>query len=351
MGYETDFEGELNIRPRLADEFVARFNDVASRRNNVYGDGDEGSFDHLVFGKRGTAAGARVQERYDNPAWTGVPSCWNAWQLKNEPGKTCTILHWEGNSKFYNYVQWLQFVVDYIIRENQALAPLLNFQGAITWNQDRTDCDDKGVLTLKRVQEKWKVVATVETPYTVLLPMQKSAREFREVWSPFYRGGYCPVLLPGPRKEGMVESKRDAVHADDPCEKPECRLTDQGGQLEVFVQPRLPSLLHLCLSVAATNLARSAEPAAQPLESLPEELQRELRRGGRHCSGCGRLFWGAAGANVFVLLSIMFDGLPMLGRYCSVHCWREEVTDARARIDAVRTTGDDDDDDSDQSEE
>jgi hypothetical protein len=48
----------------------------------------------------------------------------------------------------------------------------------------------------------------------------------------------------------------------------------------------------------------------------------------------------------------MFDGLPMLGRYCSVHCWREEVTDARARIDAVRTTGDDDDDDdSDQSEE
>jgi hypothetical protein len=94
MGYETDFEGELNIRPRLADEFVARFNDVASRRNNVYGDGDEGSFDHLVlppplhsllfvvdklkrarcqvFGKRGTAAGARVQEKYDNPAWTGT---------------------------------------------------------------------------------------------------------------------------------------------------------------------------------------------------------------------------------------------------------------------------------------
>jgi hypothetical protein len=49
MGYETDFEGELNIRPRLADEFVARFNDVASRRNNIYGDGDEGSFDHLVL--------------------------------------------------------------------------------------------------------------------------------------------------------------------------------------------------------------------------------------------------------------------------------------------------------------
>ncbi len=49
MGYETDFEGELNIRPRLADEFVARFNNVASRHNNIYGDGEEGSFDHLVL--------------------------------------------------------------------------------------------------------------------------------------------------------------------------------------------------------------------------------------------------------------------------------------------------------------
>ncbi len=66
---------------------------------------------------------------------------------------------------------------------------------------------------------------------------------------------------------GLVEAKGEAVHPDDPGDKPECRLTDQGGQLEVFVQPcLLPSLLHLCLSAAATNLARSAEPAAaQPL--------------------------------------------------------------------------------------
>jgi hypothetical protein len=75
----------------------------------------------------------------------------------------------------------------------------------------------------------------------------------------------------------MVESKRDAVHADDPCEKPECRLTDQGGQLEVFVQPRLPSLLHICLSVAATNLARSAEPAAQPLGTATHHRTRRTR--------------------------------------------------------------------------
>jgi hypothetical protein len=41
----------------------------------------------------------------------------------------------------------------------------------------------------------------------------------------------------------------------------------------------------------------------------------------------------------------MFDGLPMLGRYCSLQCWREEVTDARTRFDVVRETKDDDDDD------
>ena len=79
---------------------------------------------------------------------------------------------------------------------------------------------------------------------------------------------------------GLVEAKGEAVHPDDPGEKPECRLMDQGGQLEVFVQPQclLRSLLHLCLSVAATNLARSAErSAAQPLGTATHHRTRRTR--------------------------------------------------------------------------
>jgi hypothetical protein len=108
---------------------------------------------------------------------------------------------------------------------------------------------------------------------------------------------------------------------------------------------------------------------------LPEELQVALKAG-RHCSGCGCLFVGPAAVDVLgtpshslccwhdlaleqygchltqpvrggggaVWVPIGATGLPILGRYCSVRCWREEEADARKRIDVVPQPLSDEDD-------
>jgi type IV secretory pathway VirB6-like protein len=78
-----------------------------------------------------------------------VPSTWNHLRLDNQrTGKRArTTLECKGRSGFYNYVQWLQFVVDYIIKENREVA--LDFQGSISWNWDRKCSDDRGTLTVK----------------------------------------------------------------------------------------------------------------------------------------------------------------------------------------------------------
>jgi hypothetical protein len=70
----------------------------------------------------------------------------------------------------------------------------------------------------------------------------------------------------------MVESREEAVRTDDPCDQPACRVTDHGEPLEVFVQSRVPSLLHLCLSAAATNLAARAKAVADPTLSTNRPL-------------------------------------------------------------------------------
>lgn len=48
----------------------------------------------------------------------------------------------------------------------------------------------------------------------------------------------------------------------------------------------------------------------------------------------------------------IWNGMLLLGRYCSEGCWREEATKARARIsvDPWETSEDDDDTESNQSE-
>jgi hypothetical protein len=69
-----------------------------------------------------------------------------------------TALDCGPRSNFYNYVQWLQFVVDYIVKENPEEELALDFQGSITWIGDRTGSDDQGTLTV-----------TVHSPFPLLV--------------------------------------------------------------------------------------------------------------------------------------------------------------------------------------
>ena len=131
MGYTTDFEGEIDITPQLPSDYVAKINEMASQRNNTYGDGDEGSFDHVLHGKRGKTP---PTEGLRNSAWTAVPGCWCQWVLRQDIGRT--IIEWDGGEKFYDYTPWLAYLVSLIKRDN----PGSKFSGTINWaGEDKND--------------------------------------------------------------------------------------------------------------------------------------------------------------------------------------------------------------------
>jgi hypothetical protein len=70
----------------------------------------------------------------------------------------------------------------------------------------------------------------------------------------------CVIIINN--KPALVEPVDEAVLTDDPYEQPECQLTDPAEpRREVYVKLRLRPLLELCLSAAATNLAKMTDPA------------------------------------------------------------------------------------------
>lgn len=76
MGYTTDFRGYLETDKRLTDEQVEIINDFN-------------------------------EERHEPNTEIEYPGYWCQWRIDDE-GR----LVWDEGEKFYNYVEWLQFLID-----------------------------------------------------------------------------------------------------------------------------------------------------------------------------------------------------------------------------------------------
>jgi len=139
MGYSTDFDGEFNITPKLSSDDKTFLNNLANTRRmarNVGAEyGSEGEF--YVDG-----SGDFGQEKDDNiidfnrPPNT-QPGLWCQWN----PNDTGDTLMWNGGEKFYNYKEWLQYLIDKI------LAPRgYTLNGEVFWNGE--DSDDFGKIVV-----------------------------------------------------------------------------------------------------------------------------------------------------------------------------------------------------------
>jgi len=256
MGYTTEFDGSIVIEPPLSDNFVNRFNEIANKRNNEYGDGVEGSFDHVChnkLGRKGRAFGLI------SVGLSEVPGCWCHWILENQ--QHATILMWDGGEKFYYYVQWLQYVIDFILTNNNtnnnnttnnnnnntntntntsntcldynstnsftmnnintnltcicnldtpSTHPMsdmngsdLKFWGVIEWTGE--DEFDKGSLTVRRVRGRWTVEVSPQVPL----------RQFSEHHQRRYKNDRYFVVLT-PSGSGFVELESSALLLSDP---------------------------------------------------------------------------------------------------------------------------------------
>lgn len=149
MGYTTDFEGSLEITPALKPEQVKFINDFSSTRRMKR---DVKKLNEIYKGEYGLDGKYGVDGEYfvlDTGDFTGVgiidyntppisqPGLWCHW-IVNEEG---TELYWDGGEKFYNYTEWLDYMISHFF---SVWGVTLN--GSIRWQGE--ELSDAGVITV-----------------------------------------------------------------------------------------------------------------------------------------------------------------------------------------------------------
>lgn len=148
MGYTTDFEGSFNITPVLSqkdNEFLTKFSETRRMARNVGPEyGIEGEFYVDGTGWAGQDSDTTVID-YNRPPST-QPGLWCQWVPTDDGSE----LVWDGGEKFYNYVEWLQYLIDKI------LAPRgYTLNGECQWFGENRD--DVGVIIVKNNKVTTKV--------------------------------------------------------------------------------------------------------------------------------------------------------------------------------------------------
>ena len=148
MGYTTDFEGSFNITPVLSqkdNEFLTKFSGTRRMARSVGPEyGIEGEFYVDGTGWAGQDSDTTVIN-YNRPPGT-QPGLWCQW-IPTDDG--CELI-WDGGEKFYNYVEWLDYLIDKI------LAPRgYTLNGECQWFGEERD--DVGVIIVKNNKVTTKV--------------------------------------------------------------------------------------------------------------------------------------------------------------------------------------------------
>ena len=148
MGYTTDFEGSFNITPVLSqkdNEFLTKFSETRRMARNVGPEyGIEGEFYVDGTGWAGQDSDTTVID-YNRPPST-QPGLWCQWVPTDDGSE----LVWDGGEKFYNYVEWLQYLIDKI------LAPRgYTLNGECQWFGENRD--DVGVIIVENNKVTTKV--------------------------------------------------------------------------------------------------------------------------------------------------------------------------------------------------
>ncbi len=155
MGYQTDFEGEFTLDRPLDDETYAFLCKLAKTRRMARDtsklpapDADHSSFGFETWGRDGAyyvhGGGVYGQERdasvlEPEAAPHGQPGPWCQWV----PSDDRLHIGWDGGEKFYDYEEWLQWIVHHV------LAPRgYHLSGEIEWQGEEPS--DRGKLILDR---------------------------------------------------------------------------------------------------------------------------------------------------------------------------------------------------------
>ena len=140
MGYSTDFKGEFKLNKPLSIKdftFLKKLNETRrmARKVDESKYGIEGEFYVDGKGFMGQAKEPNVIS-FNLPPRT-QPGLWCKW-TPNEDG---TAIEWDGGEKFYNYVEWIKYLIEKILSPR---GYVLN--GEVNWYGE--DIDDEGIICI-----------------------------------------------------------------------------------------------------------------------------------------------------------------------------------------------------------
>lgn len=124
MGYSTEFRGQIEVSPPLSKkerEYLLAFN----RTRHCRKDGSPYAVDPPSK-KKAQLIGIPYEspeEMDHNRAASGQPGLWCHW-IPNQDG---TAIVWDGGEKFYDSLEWMQYLIDHFIGPNPIARKELKF--------------------------------------------------------------------------------------------------------------------------------------------------------------------------------------------------------------------------------
>lgn len=140
MGYHTDFRGQIKSNKPFTPKmkaYLQRFNETRRmKREQDDGFGIEGEFYVDGAGFMGQETTPDVID-HNRPPKT-QPSLWCQWT----PTENGDGLEWDGGEKFYDYVEWMVYLIRHILNPNGYV-----MNGEIHWRGE--EFGDTGTITVK----------------------------------------------------------------------------------------------------------------------------------------------------------------------------------------------------------
>ena len=148
MGYTTDFEGRFKLNRKLKkkdQDFLTKFVETRRMARNVGPEfGVEGEFYVDGKGFAGQDSDETILD-YNRPPRT-QPGLWCQW-VPSEDGQ---FIQWDGSEKFYNYVEWLKYLIDKILApRGYKLNGVVGWQGEDRGDIGKIEVVDNDVRTLR----------------------------------------------------------------------------------------------------------------------------------------------------------------------------------------------------------
>jgi hypothetical protein len=109
MGYTTDFYGWLEFNRKLTKDELKTYD--------------------------------KFKEQRHEDGYKQKPSIWLQWEV-TDGTSTTHYLQWDGNEKFYSYIEWLKYIIKYMFKP---WGLILN--GKIQWRGE--EFEDMGIIEVK----------------------------------------------------------------------------------------------------------------------------------------------------------------------------------------------------------